>query len=89
MSTESKSDFKCVFCRMPTVHRWLGLALCRICRDQVYDFAWASGVQIVVVLVGGMSGLFFVLDEILLFTVLVLVKHRIPPPWDRDGATHH
>lgn len=79
----TESFLRCIFCRMRTPHRFLGLAMCPICRDQSYDFLWASLVQAIVVVAGGMSGFFFVIDEALLFTVLVLVKHRIRPPWER------
>jgi hypothetical protein len=68
---------------MSTPYRFVGLPMCPICRDQSYDFLWASLVQTIVVVAGGMSGFFFVVDEALLFTVLVLVKHRIRPPWER------
>jgi hypothetical protein len=74
---------RCVFCRMRTDFSYLGLPLCGICRDQVYDFLWASGVQAMVALVGGLSGFFFVMEEVLLFVVLVLVRHRLKPPWER------
>ncbi|MEE9142770.1 MAG: hypothetical protein V3U59_08655 [Gammaproteobacteria bacterium] len=40
--------------------------------------------QTLVWLLGGIDGWFFVLDEILLFVVLVVIKHRLPAPWDRD-----
>jgi len=66
---------------MDTDLQWLRLPLCSICRDQLYDFAWVSGVQVALFLIGGIDGLFFVIDEILLFAVLVLIKHRINPPW--------
>lgn len=68
---------------MQTPVRWLGMPLCTICRDQLYDFMWVSVVQIFVWILGGIDGLFFVIDEILLFVVLVIVKHRIPLPWTR------
>jgi hypothetical protein len=55
--------------------------MCPICRDQVYDFLWVSLVQTIVWLLGGIDGWFFVIDEILLFLVLVVVKHRVPVPW--------
>jgi hypothetical protein len=69
---------------MPTPHRFLRLPLCAICRDQLYDFLWASGVQGGLVLAGLLGGLTFVLEEVLLFAVLVVVKHRLPPPWQRS-----
>ena len=74
---------RCWFCRMPNPHRWLGVPVCGICRDQLYDFFWVSVVQIVVWLLGGINGLFFVIDECLLFFVLIVVKHRVPAPWGR------
>ncbi len=74
---------RCLFCFMQTPVRWLGMPLCTICRDQLYDFMWVSVVQIFVWILGGIDGLFFVIDEILLFVVLVIVKHRIPLPWTR------
>ncbi len=74
--------FRCWFCRMPSPHRWLGIPVCGICRDQLYDFFWVSVVQTVVWLLGGIDGLFFVIDECLLFFVLIFVKHWVPPPWE-------
>jgi hypothetical protein len=75
--------WKCLFCRMPTQHRFLGMPLCAICRDQMYDFLWASGVQAGLVAAGLLGGVTFVAEEVLLFFVLVFVKHRLPPPWQR------
>jgi len=66
---------------MQTSLRWLTIPVCPICRDQLYDFMWVSAVQSVVWLLGGIDGWFFVIDEILLFIVLVFVKHRVPVPW--------
>jgi hypothetical protein len=78
---------RCWFCRMRDPHRWLGIPVCTICRDQLYDFLWVSLVQSIVWLFGGISSWFFVIDEILLFVVLVVVKHRIPLPWaDRKNG---
>ena len=74
---------RCWFCFMQTPLRWLGIPLCPICRDQLYDFFWVSIVQTIIWLLGGIDGLFFVIDEILLFLVLVVVKHRIPAPWEQ------
>lgn len=76
--------FRCWFCRMPDPHRWLGIPACGICRDQLYDFFWVSLVQTFVWLLGGIDAWFFVIDECLLFFVLVFVKHRVPAPWDRQ-----
>lgn len=75
---------RCWFCFMQTSLRWLGIPLCTICRDQLYDFIWVSAVQTIVWAFGGIEGWFFVIDEILLFVVLVLVKHRVPVPWARQ-----
>lgn len=77
---------RCLFCRMPTQIRFLRLPMCGICRDQAYDFLWASGVQASLVVFGLISGLTFLLEEVLLFAVLVLVKHRIHPPWAAHGG---
>jgi len=76
---------RCPFCRMPTDLRLARLSVCPICRDQLYDFFWASVVQGIVTVAFGLGGLFFVAEEILLFAALVFVKHRIPPPWERAG----
>lgn len=73
---------RCVFCWMHTDLNWLHLPLCPICRDQLYDFVWVSGVQVALFLTGGINGLFFLMEEVLLFTALVLIKHRIKPPWE-------
>ena len=72
----------CLFCRMDTSFRLLRVPLCTICRDKVYDFVWVTLVQLVVWLSGGIDGYTFVVEEVLLFIVLVIVKHRIPPPWE-------
>jgi len=74
---------KCLFCRMTTTHHFLALPVCAICRDQMYDFLWASAVQALLVAVGLLGGLTFLLEEVLLFAVLVFVKHRLAPPWGR------
>ena len=79
---------RCVFCRMSTPHRFAALPMCAICRDQSYDFLWASGVQAWIAVAGGLTGSYFVAEEILLFIVLVLVKHRIRPPWERSPRGH-
>lgn len=76
---------KCLFCRMEKVHNLGPMWLCAICRDQVYDFGWVTLVQLLMLAIGAISGLMFVMEEILLFFVLVIVKHRIPPPWERHG----
>ena len=78
------ATLRCWFCRMSDSHRWFGMTVCGICRDQLYDFFWVSLVQTVVWLFGGMDGLFFVINECLLFFVLIFVKHWVPVPWDRQ-----
>jgi len=74
---------RCWFCRMKNPSRWLGIPLCPICRDQMYDFLWVTLVQTIIWMFGGISGLFFVIDELLLFFVLIIIKHRIPLPWEQ------
>jgi len=71
---------------METSHRFLRIPVCSICRDQLYDFSWASGVQALVALLGGLSLAYLALEEVLLFVVLVVVKHVLPPPWERKRA---
>ncbi len=83
--TETTSR-RCPFCRMPSQIRFLHVPMCGICRDQSYDFLWASAVQASLVALGLISGLTFVLEEVLLFSVLVVVKHRIQPPWGAHGG---
>lgn len=86
VDTASESHRRCVFCHMDTTLRYLKLDLCEICRDQVYDFLWVSAVQVLVTIVFSLGGLFFLMQEIMLFIVLVIVKHRIPPPWQRGDS---
>lgn len=74
---------RCLFCRMKSVGRFLRIPVCAICWDQLYDFVWASGVQGAVALAFGLGGGVFLVEEVLLFAVLVLVKHRVNPPWER------
>lgn len=76
---------RCPFCRMQTELRFARMSVCPICRDQLYDFCWASVVQAIVAFAFGLGGLFFVVEEVLLFVALVFVKHRIPPPWERSS----
>ena len=83
-SPELPAAARCPFCRMPTDLRFARIPTCAICRDQLYDFVWVSAVQAVVAVVFGLGGLFFLIEEILLFAVLIFVRHRIPPPWERD-----
>ena len=84
-SPELPNTIRCPFCRMPTDLRFMRIPTCAICRDQLYDFVWVSAVQAIVAVVFRLGGVFFVVEEILLFAVFVLVKHRIPPPWERGA----
>lgn len=67
---------------MSTTIKLLALPLCPICRDQIYDFFWVTLVQVAMWVTGAINGYMFVAEEILLFIVLVIVKHKIPPPWE-------
>ena len=84
MDTVTSSQHKCLFCRMNTTLRFLRLNVCEICRDQVYDFLWVSVVQAIVTVVFALGGLFFIMEEVLLFAVLIIVKHRFPPSWQEE-----
>ena len=79
--------WKCPFCRMQTRTRLFGTPLCDICREQVGDFLLVSLVQVGLLFSGAIGGLFFVLDEVLLFTVLVVIKHKVPSFLDRLTQT--
>ena len=84
METVTEIQHRCVFCRMSTTLRFLRLKVCEICRDQVYDFLGVSGVLALVTLAFDLGGMVFLVQEVLLFLVLIVVKHRFPPPWQRD-----
>ena len=84
MNTVTESRAKCLFCRMNTTIRFLRLNVCAICRDQLYDFFWVSGVQALVTVAFDLGGVVFLVQEILLFLVLIIVKHRLPPPWQGE-----
>ena len=86
METTTESRRRCLFCRMSTTLRFMRLNVCDICRDQVYDFLWVSGVQAFVTIAFDLGGMVFLVQEVLLFFVLIVVKHRFPPPWQRDHA---
>jgi hypothetical protein len=75
--------WRCLFCRMHTGVRLFRMPVCPICRDQIQDFVWVSAIQGSLVAVGFLSGLQFAVEEVLLFGVLVLVKHRLPSVFDR------
>jgi hypothetical protein len=81
--TSEAQPWRCLFCRMPTGVRLFRMPLCGICRDQVQDFVWVSGIQGSLVAVGFLSGFQFLVEEVLLFGVLVLVKHRMAWAFDR------
>ena len=84
MNTVTETQHKCLFCRMNTTLKFLRINVCEICRDQVYDFLWVSVVQAIVAIVFQLGGLVFLVEEVLLFVVLVIVKHRFPPPWQHQ-----
>lgn len=42
------------------------------------DFLWVSALQSTLVAIGFITGLQFIVEEVLLFGVLVIVKHRMP-----------
>ena len=75
--------WRCLFCRMHTGVRLFRVPVCHICRDQLQDFVWASGVQGALAAVGLLGGVQVLAEEVLLFGVLVLVKHRLPSIFDR------
>jgi hypothetical protein len=81
--TRDAAPWRCLFCRMSTGVRLFRVPLCAICRDQVQDFVWVSVVLLALVPTGFISGPQFVVEELLLFGVLVLVKHRLPALFDR------
>ena len=68
---------------MHTGVRLFRIPLCPICRDQMQDFVWVSGIQGALVAAGFISGLQFAVEEVLLFGILVVVKHRLPSIFDR------
>ena len=78
-----QQPWRCLFCRMHTGVRLFRIPVCPICRDQLQDFVWVSGIQGSLVAAGFISGLQFAVEEVLLFSVLVLVKHRLPSIFDR------
>ena len=75
--------WRCLFCRMRTGVRLFRIPVCHICRDQVQDFVWVSAIQVSLVAAGFIGGLQFAVEEVLLFGILVLVKHRLPSIFDR------
>jgi hypothetical protein len=81
--TSGIRPWRCFFCRMQTGVQMFGMPLCGICRDQVQDFVWVSGILGSLVVVGVLDGIQFLVEEVLLFGVLVLVKHRVAWIFDR------
>jgi hypothetical protein len=79
----NEHTWKCPFCRMSTKRRLLRVPLCPICLEQSNDFLWVSAVQVALLSAGAIGGLFFVVEEILLFFVLIVIKHRLPAVLDR------
>tara|TARA_R110002049_G_scaffold189977_1_gene358581 strand:+ start:5802 stop:6065 length:264 start_codon:yes stop_codon:yes gene_type:complete len=84
MNNSMEAQKKCLFCHMNTIHRYLRVNVCEICRDQLFDFVWVTVVQAIVVVVFALGPLFFIVEEVLLFAVLIFIKHRFPPPWQHD-----
>ncbi len=80
---QDEAPWRCPFCRMPTGVRLFRIPVCTICQDQLQDFVWVSVVLLALVPTGFISGAQFVVEELLLFGVLVLVKHRLPSIFDR------
>ena len=78
-----ESPWRCLFCRMRTGVRLFRIPVCAICRDQLQDFVWVSLVLLALVPTGFISASQFVVEELLIFGVLVLVKHRLPSIFDR------
>lgn len=74
--------WRCRFCRMPTDIRLFALPVCPICHDQLQDFVWVSLIQGFLALLGWVNGIQFLVEEVALFGVLVLVKHRLPTVFD-------
>lgn len=81
--TVETQPWHCLFCRMHTGIRLFRIPVCGICRDQLQDFVWVSLIQGLLVAAGFISGLQFAVEEVLLFGILVLVKHRVPGVFDR------
>jgi hypothetical protein len=77
--SQQSLPWKCVFCRMATGWRVLRAPLCAICWEQLNDFIWVSFVQVGLLALGAINGLFFVIEEVLLFFVLIVIKHRVRP----------
>ena len=81
--TTETQPWRCLFCHMRTGVKLFQIPVCPICRDQFQDFVRVSGLLGALVATGFISGLQFAVEEILIFGVLVLVKHRIPGIFDR------
>ncbi len=78
-TAERSLPWKCLFCRMATGRRVIRAPHCAICWEQLNDFIWVSFVQVVLLALGAIDGLFFVVEEVVLFFVLIVIKHRVPP----------
>jgi hypothetical protein len=78
VSDSDRTPWRCLFCRMRTGVRLFGIPVCDICHDQTQDFVWVSAVLLALVPTGFISGAQFLVEEILLFVALVVVKHRLP-----------
>lgn len=78
MTDSDQTPWRCLFCRMRTGIRLFGVPVCSICHDQLQDFALVSAVLLTLVPTGFISGTQFLVEELLVFVVLVVVKHRLP-----------
>ena len=81
--TIETQPWRCLFCHMQTGVKLFQIPVCPICRDQLQDFILVSGLLGALVAAGFISGLQFAVEELLIFGVLVLVKHRVPRLFDR------
>ena len=63
---------------MSTGVRLFGIPVEPIFQDQLQDFVCVSFIQGFVALLGWVNGVQFLIEEVVLFGVLVLVKHRLP-----------
>lgn len=82
-SERDAAPWRCLFCRMPTAVRLFGVAVCPICRDQLQDFVWVSVVLTLLLPTRFVNGGQYLVEEVLMFGVLVALKHRLPSLFDR------
>lgn len=75
--------WRCAFCHMRTGTRLFRIPVCTICRDQLQDFVLVSVILTALLPSGFVSGTQFIVEEVLMFGALVLVKHRLPSIFER------